>query len=74
MSLRSSWQRVLGVLRRDRRASKARLAEELLATLSPMTLFDAGYPAHRLVRVQRRRIRYARLRSVDVDRQGARWS
>jgi hypothetical protein len=39
------WDRVAA---RERR--KARLADELLATLEPMTLFDAGYAADRLVR------------------------
>jgi len=75
LALRRLWRRVTaafdGEHRRLRRAlarqrSRAELADALLATLSPQTLFMAGYPAHRRVRAYRRHVRYIRLRQVPL--------
>jgi len=59
-SVRMAWRRFAARFRGDaaQQRSRARLADELLATLDPWTLFTAGYPAHRRARVDRRRIRY----------------
>lgn len=75
LSVRRVWRRLVGALggeqRRFRRAlarqrRKAELADGLLATLSPQTLFLAGYPAHRRVRAYRRRVTYVRLRQIPL--------
>jgi hypothetical protein len=74
-SLRQVWRRAVAILggehRRLRRtrarlASKSRLADELLATLSPQALFMAGYPADRRAWAYRRRVTYARIRHFPV--------
>jgi hypothetical protein len=74
-TLRLVWRRAVAILggerRRLRRArarleSKTRLADELLATLSPQALFMAGYPADRRAWAYRRRVTYARIRHVPV--------
>jgi hypothetical protein len=72
MSPRLSWRQLLAAFRRARarrlrRAvarleDKPRLAQELLESLSPTVLFDAGYLRRRVV--VRRRVAYARIRTL----------
>jgi len=71
MSPVTAWRELVAALRgrrgrsrqRIRRSSRARLADELLATLSPQVLFMAGYPAHRPARAYRRSFTYVRVRA-----------
>jgi hypothetical protein len=64
------WRRLVSAYRRQRARrlaaaaspqEKARLADDLLETLSPSVLVATGYLRHR--RVYRRRVSYARLRA-----------
>lgn len=71
MSPRLYWRRLLAACRRQRARRHQRalarlpdrpqLATELLETLTPHVLFEAGYLRRRVVR--RRRFAYARIRS-----------
>jgi hypothetical protein len=65
MALRRFWRRLTALWRQARaplapRLDRAALANELLETLSPATLFSAGHLRYR--RVQRRHVRYVRRR------------
>jgi hypothetical protein len=62
---RRLWQRLLARVSGGtaRQRSRTRLADELFATFDPLTLFTAGYPAHRRVRAYRRHARILRIRS-----------
>ncbi|MBV8169772.1 MAG: hypothetical protein JO021_23505 [Alphaproteobacteria bacterium] len=61
------WRRLVSAYRRQRQRraaspeEKAKLAGDLLDTLSPSVLLATGYLRHR--RVMRRRVTYARLRT-----------
>ena len=72
MSPRLFWRRLVAACRRERArrmrravaqiADKPKLAQELLETLTPHVLFEAGHLRRRVVR--RRRAAYARIRPV----------
>ena len=72
MSPHQFWRRLVAACRRerarrikravDRVGNKPQLAHELLETLSPGVLFEAGHLRRR--RIYRRRVAYARIRPV----------
>jgi hypothetical protein len=72
MSPHLFWRRLIAACRRERArrvrravaplADKPKLARELLETLAPQVLSEAGYLRRRVVR--RRRVAYARIRLV----------